>query len=54
MVQANTTYLVKRLLPRKGETYAVKDRCTGITTIKVADHDFGRDRRLVFVPKDAA
>lgn len=49
MVQANKAYSVIRTLPRKGELYAVKNRRTGVTTIKTAAKSFRRDTRRVFV-----
>jgi len=49
MVQANTNYKVIRSLPRQGEVYAVKNRRTGVTTLKTAARDFRRDKRRVFV-----
>ena len=49
MVQANKSYKVVRTLPRKGETYAVKNLRTGVVSIKVANKDFSRDRRLTFL-----
>lgn len=53
MVQADSTYRVIRTLPRKGETYTVTDRRTGVTTIRTANKAFKRDKRNVFVPVDA-
>lgn len=49
MVQANQTYKVVRTLPRNGERYAVLNRRTGVTEIRVAGRDFRRDKRRVFV-----
>ena len=49
MVQVDSTYRVVRTLPRLGETYTVRDRRTGITTIRVANKSFRRDKRNVFV-----
>ena len=49
MVQADKTYKVIRVTPRKGELYAVKNRRTGVTTLKTADKNFRRDVRRVFV-----
>ena len=50
MIQADSTYRVLRTLPRKGETYTVTDRRTGVTVIRTADKAFKRDKRNVFVP----
>lgn len=48
-IQAQETYTVIRTLPRKGETYAVTDRRTGVTTLRKADRDFRRDKRRVLI-----
>ena len=53
MVQADETYRVLRTLPRKGEIYAVRDRNTGITTLRVAAKSFKRDKRRVLVATTA-
>ena len=49
MVQADKTYKVIRVTPRKGELYAVTNRRTGVTSLKKADKNFRRDVRRVFV-----
>lgn len=49
MLMRDAKYHVVRTLPRKGEVYAVRDRETGITTLRVADHDFTHDKRDVLV-----
>lgn len=54
MVQADSTYRVLRTLPRKGETYTVTDRRTGVTVIRTANKSFKRDKRNVFVPVETA